>query len=240
MAAIAGAYRAQSARVSSTVARNSDTAGLASWALRHAVPLAGAVDESDVELAVAQFGELPAGVPLPQGGPHLRVPLPEQGQGGHEHALAGREVQADAQVPARRRARVPGRPHGAVQLPDRLGRFPPERFSRGRQPHAVRGPGHELDAEAALELLQLQAQRRLRDVQAGGGPAEVQLLGEDEKRVDVTQFHQPSAAAVKAAAIAWCRGATIAYHSGWVSAYKSPRLMARTTTAPASSGLIHR
>jgi hypothetical protein len=158
--------------------------------LADARSVASAVDEWDVEPSVAQSGELPAGVPLRQRGTQSRVPLSQQGQRRHEDALAGREVEPDTQVPVRRRGGPPGRRYRTVQLTERLPRFLAERFSRRGEPHAVRGPGDQLHAEAALGLLQLQAQRRLGYVQAGGGPPEVQFLGEYEERVDMAQFHR--------------------------------------------------
>jgi hypothetical protein len=43
-----------------------------------------------------------------------------------------------------------------------------------------------LHADASFQLLQLLTQRWLRDVQPCRRPAEVQLLGENEKRGDVS------------------------------------------------------
>jgi hypothetical protein len=132
-------------------------------------------------------------MPLMQRGAHLRVRVPHQGERRHEHPLAGREVEADAQPAAGGRAGLPGRLDGPVKLPEQRPGFPAEHLTSGRQPHTVRGPGNELHADSALELLQLQAQRRLRDVQPRGGPAKVQLLGENKEGGDVPQFHsQPS------------------------------------------------
>ena len=148
------------------------------------------VDEGEVEASGAQLGELSAGVPLEQRSAQPRVRVPDQGERRDEDTLARRKVEADAQLPVRRGPGLPGRRDGPVKLAGQWRGFPAERLARGREPHAVRGAGDEFHPDAALKLPQLQAQRRLRDAQPGGGPAEVQLLGEHEEGRDVSQLHR--------------------------------------------------
>ena len=58
-----------------------------------------------------------------------------------------------------------------------------------RQLDAAPRRREQLDAELVLELLHLPAERRLRDVQAGGGAPEVQLLGDGHEVTQMAQLH---------------------------------------------------
>ena len=62
-------------------------------------------------------------------------------------------------------------------------------LARGRQFDPSGAPGEEADLEFALQLPNLLGERRLRDVQSLGGPAEVQFLGDRAEVPQVTQFH---------------------------------------------------
>jgi hypothetical protein len=57
--------------------------------------------------------------------------------------------------------------------------------ARGRRQHALGVALEQLQSELRFELLQLFAQRRLRDVTACGGAAEVQTLGEFDQVLEL-------------------------------------------------------
>jgi len=66
-----------------------------------------------------------------------------------------------------------------------------------QQGRAGRGEGdatgaavEQRDAQVAFELADRLAQRRLGKVQAGGGPAEVQLLGDRDERLELPDLHR--------------------------------------------------
>jgi hypothetical protein len=73
-----------------------------------------------------------------------------------------------------------------------------ENPARVGEPAALRGAVEQPRAQLVLQPLDLPAQRRLREVQRGRGPAEVQLLGHDREvphqaQVEVRGFgHGPS------------------------------------------------
>ena len=150
----------------------------------------GRTEDGQVELRRAQRVEqgrreqLPVQVQLEvrQLGPHA---LRDAG----EHVVGRRadEAHADPAGPARGEqseiggGAVQGRQDlaGAVlQQPARLGELDP-----------TRGPVHQPDADLVLELPQVLRQRRLGDVQPGGGAAEVAFLGEHGERPEVAQLH---------------------------------------------------
>ena len=61
--------------------------------------------------------------------------------------------------------------------------------ARRGQVDAPSRAGEQGDAELGLELADLLRQRRLRHVEAFGGPAEVPLLGDGDEVAEVAQFH---------------------------------------------------
>src|SRR6185436_6967410 len=67
--------------------------------------------------------------------------------------------------------------------------FEQERAAIG-QLDALWPADEQLRADFALELLDLPAERGLRDMQAPGGVGETQLLGDDDKGADVPQVHR--------------------------------------------------
>ncbi|SOY42775.1 hypothetical protein CBM2592_A110068 [Cupriavidus taiwanensis] len=56
-----------------------------------------------------------------------------------------------------------------LDSPQDVRRMRPQHFSRCGRDHAARGPFEQVRAELLLQILHLQAQRRLGDVQALGG-----------------------------------------------------------------------
>ena len=56
---------------------------------------------------------------------------------------------------------------------------------------AAAGPLEERGPELALELADLLAERRLRQVQPPGGDREVQRLGNGDEIAQVAEFHEP-------------------------------------------------
>jgi hypothetical protein len=73
---------------------------------------------------------------------------------------------------AARRVSVAANANAASTLPRLLG----QDVCRQGRPHGAARPGEELDPELALELADRLRERRLRDVEALGGTAEVKLL----------------------------------------------------------------
>jgi hypothetical protein len=62
-------------------------------------------------------------------------------------------------------------------------------LTRGRERDAPAGPVEQLDAELSLELVDPLRERRSRDVEPGGGPTEVQLLGHGHEVAHAAQVH---------------------------------------------------
>ena len=64
-----------------------------------------------------------------------------------------------------------------------------QRLAGGRELDAARGPVEERLPELGLEAADLLRERRLRDVQALGGAAEVPLLGHGDEVAQVPELH---------------------------------------------------
>jgi len=105
-------------------------------------------------------------------------PLDLPDHGGHR-GRTGLGQDADAQPPGRpvRHLRGPG--HEAVHRRQHVVGRPDQRPARRGQAHLAGRAVEQAHAQIALEALDALRQRRLRHVQAPGGPAEVQLLGHD-------------------------------------------------------------
>jgi hypothetical protein len=102
---------------------------------------------------------------------------------------AGGHVRGDAQPEGAGLAGADPR-HDALELLDALDdatRLVEQQRAGGRQLDAPRGADEQLDAQRGLERLDALAERRLRDVQARGGAAEVQLLGDGDEVAQVAQ-----------------------------------------------------
>ena len=65
-----------------------------------------------------------------------------------------------------------------------------KRLARRRELHAPAVAGEQLSPHRGFELLNVQAQRRLRDGQTLGRTAKVQILGQHEEIAQVTKFHE--------------------------------------------------
>jgi hypothetical protein len=63
-------------------------------------------------------------------------------------------------------------------------------LARRRELHAPAVAGEQLRPHRGFELLDVQAQRWLRDGQALGRPAKVQLFGQHQEIAQVTEFHE--------------------------------------------------
>lgn len=74
-----------------------------------------------------------------------------------------------------------------LHLGQRGARAPQQRGAGGRELHAPRGPDEQHEPQLTLELPNRSRQRRLRHVQALGGPPKMQLLGD---RHEVPQLAQ--------------------------------------------------
>lgn len=143
--------------------------------------------QADVDAAVVQGGELGCAGHLPDVQPHARVALPEGAQQARQNGQGERSGEADPQ-PARLAAadgaggRQPVRQVG--QDPARGGQqLPP---GRGEGDAAGLAPEQRV-ADLLLQPADLLAQRRLGDAEAGGGPAEVQFLGEHGEGVQLRE-----------------------------------------------------
>ncbi len=55
------------------------------------------------------------------------------------------------------------------------------------QPHSPAGPVEQPDPERSLEPLDLPGQRRLGQIQPGGGPAVVQFLGDGDETTELLE-----------------------------------------------------
>ena len=64
-----------------------------------------------------------------------------------------------------------------------------QHLAGGRELDAARGPVQQRLAELGLEAADLLRERRLRDVQALGGAAEVPLLGDGDEVAQVSELH---------------------------------------------------
>lgn len=74
-----------------------------------------------------------------------------------------------------------------------------EALAGGEQADAPRGPLEQRRAELVLEAADLAAERRLRDVQATRGAADVLLLGDGDEVAQLGEAHAPRVWAVRAA-----------------------------------------
>ena len=77
--------------------------------------------------------------------------------------------------------------------PEQVSRVRKKCFSGGRQFEAGLVALEELDTEFRFEVAQLAADCRLRNAQAGGGAADIQLFGGGDKVAEVPQFHSMEA-----------------------------------------------
>ena len=86
---------------------------------------------------------------------------------------------------------APGGGHRDVELGQHRPGVAQERLAGGGQLDPAAGAVQQPAAELLLEPADLLAQRRLGDVQAGRGAAEVQLLGDGDEVTQLAKFHVP-------------------------------------------------
>jgi hypothetical protein len=129
------------------------------------------------------------GSQVPQLELDLRKPLTEHSDHVGERTIRGGRDVADDQFPEfspLRTLRGADRPSGGRDGLARLGEKCSSR--RGQLDPSVR-PAKQARSDLVLEAADLLAQRRLRDVQARSGAAEMQLLGHGEKGPEVSKLH---------------------------------------------------
>ena len=103
-------------------------------------------------------------------------------------AIAGTRGEPHAD-PASAPLRVmPGHGHSILGKGQNLPRLRAKSLSRGCQLDTAIGAVEERELQRVFEHLDLPAEGRLRDVQPSGGAAEVQFLGQNEKRVQLFEL----------------------------------------------------
>ncbi|EFV84982.1 hypothetical protein HMPREF0005_02404 [Achromobacter xylosoxidans C54] len=81
-------------------------------------------------------------------------------------------------------------PHrGVLQARERGAHVIQERRAGLGQGHPAVGAVEQLDLQLAFELGDLQAQRRLRDMQPGGSAGEVEFFGQHGEITELADFH---------------------------------------------------
>jgi hypothetical protein len=123
------------------------------------------------ELGVQVLGGVPQGLQVDLVAGQLVDRLPDPGK-------AGRHLAADR----------PRGGHRVVDAVQEAARSVEQGLAGERQLDAVRGPPQQVAADVPLQAADLPAQGRLRQVQAGGGATEVQLLGDRHERAEVAQL----------------------------------------------------
>ncbi len=148
----------------------------------------GEPGDQDVDVPAAQPGEGIDERGVPQPDPPLGMPgaegLPVRAQlvgVGGDHA--------DAQQVGLALGGCPGPLQALLQAPVDRHQVLPQLLPGGRQPHVAAVALEQLDADAALLLLDGLADPCGRHVQPLGGPPEVQFLRQRQKDLDVAQFH---------------------------------------------------
>ena len=146
------------------------------------------VQQPDVDLARTQRLRLCARGQLPQLERDVGRALAEGAKGGRQHAVRRRRDEADDEPPDDSFA-------GALRGDGgRLGHLeqPPSVIEKDSAGHGetrrAADAGEELDAELPLELLDLPAERRLRDVQSLRGAGEVSLLRDRDERASESEL----------------------------------------------------
>src|SRR5580765_3222481 len=152
----------------------------------------GRNEESDVNPALVQSSRLLNGSHHAQCESHLRMTLRKSLKNVDEKGRVGRARDGDrelshlALIDARRHSRR------MVDLCEDHSRFVDQHFSCFGQLHLTLGAIEEGDAELALELANLLAERRLADVQALCGSPEMQVFRDGDDVAQVTKFHRAS------------------------------------------------
>jgi hypothetical protein len=147
-------------------------------------------DEADMDAPVQQRRLLLERQHFVQQHLHARMLGMKPAQGRRQQQVHGRADIADAD-PADLAAPDPTRPgDGLLQLGDQGRRLGLEKLAGLGQAQRPAAAFQQLQAQLVLQLADLLAQRRLGDMQAQGGAAEIQLLGHRQEVAEMTQLHQ--------------------------------------------------
>jgi hypothetical protein len=112
---------------------------------------------------------------------HVGVVVLDSGEDRPESFEAGRRGEAEAHGPGDARAGKQGALGGTFEPRERQRCLFEQRPPGGGEFDLAAGTQEQLCAQGPLELVDLVAQRRLRDVEARGGTAEVELVGDGEE-----------------------------------------------------------
>jgi hypothetical protein len=161
----------------------------------HVQPLLGvggrAVEDAEVDAPVVERLGLLQRVHLEQREPDVGQVHAEEAEHVGEDRRVGRRLdEADAEPPDLAARRALGSPLRALGLGERETRLGEEGAPRRGERHAARDALEERRAELALEVADLPAERRLRDVQAPGGAPEVPLLRDGREIAEVPELHR--------------------------------------------------
>ncbi len=149
-------------------------------------------DESGVDVPLDQCLHLGGAGHFPGVQVDVGVLAAERGECFGQHPAQRGAQEADGQ-PAGLAAPGTGRfQRGEVEVAQHLLGAPQERPARGGGVHAVPGAVEEPHAQLGLQVLDLLGQRRLRDAERGGGPAEVRVFGQGQRVAQVSKLHQPT------------------------------------------------
>ena len=147
--------------------------------------------KGDVERAVEQRFELRKGLHALQLKRHVGMQFSETGQGrGNQAAGAGGENVADRDRAGLAAGGAAPDQFGTGRLLERLLRFDQEAFAgMGQGDRALGLAREQLGSEHGFQGADLVAERGGRDIEARGGAAEMQLLGDRDEVPEVAEFH---------------------------------------------------
>ena len=170
----------------------------------------GYAAEADVDPALLQGGNLLQAGQLQHGHLGAGPGRAEVAQDGGQVAIEGAGDKADAEPPAPRLRHPPGDgPHAGGAVQDLHGLLE-QHAPRVGQAGGAAAAFDQDDAQLGLQLLDLPAERGLRDAQPGGGPGEAALLGYGDEAAEVAEFqaipfrHDPRPRASWTAPAVWC------------------------------------
>jgi hypothetical protein len=147
-------------------------------------------DAGQVERADLELGQHLVGGGLVQRHLHLRVVGHEAAQRVGQERIRGQADEADRQgtrLPLRRIVRAALEQLGTCEHGSRIVQ---RLLAFARDRDAARAALEQRHAQLGLELLDRQAHRWLRQVQARGRAAEMQLFGDGHQAAEMTHFHR--------------------------------------------------
>ena len=149
-----------------------------------------AVQDADVDALVAEGVDLLARIHLEEREPDVRLVHPEEAEHVGEDARPGRGLdEADAEPPRLAARGALRGAHATLGLREREPRLGEKGVAGGRELDAACMAFEERRADLALQVADLPAQRRLRDVESPRRAAEVQLLGDRDEVAKVAELH---------------------------------------------------